>query len=219
MEYHQLPFDQSSLELAIHTSQDSKATILLAHGAGAGMEHPFMRSLAEALHKYDFNVVRFNFPYVSEKRKFTGSPARNIAAWKTVVEWALLNFTTPLFLAGKSYGGRMASHLLAQFPQKDIKGVVYFGFPLHAPGKESKDRANHLIAIPQPQLFLQGTKDTLANISLIREVTSVIPQAKLIELSGADHSFKLKGKKAMESIELLAHEVLSWALNKKLSSD
>lgn len=167
-----------------------KATIILAHGAGAGMLHPFMETLAESLHIGGFRVIRFNFPYMEGGKKSTGSAKHNIEAWRNVFCYTRERYPEePIFISGKSYGGRMASHLVVE---TDVipAGIIYFGFPLHTPGKDSKDRAMHLIKIEVPQLFLQGTHDKLANMALMEEVVADLQDARLVRIDHADHSFK-----------------------------
>ena len=104
----------------------------------------------------------------------------------------------------------MASHLLAQEPSKEVKGIVYFGFPLHAPGKDSKDRAAHLVDVRVPQLFIQGTRDALANLDLISEVNSELDQSDIKIIEGGDHSFKVKGTDQKSIIAILATHTANW---------
>ena len=197
----------------INDTPVSTSVLILAHGAGAGMYHPFMVALAEALCNEGISVIRFNFPYLEAGRKAPGSPNDAIFTWhKMVEETEKIFYGKSLFVAGKSYGGRMASHLLAEV-KTNIKGIVYFGFPLHAPGRDSKDRANHLDTIDCPQLFIQGEKDKLATIELIREVVNDLPHATLHEISDADHSFhvpKSAGISKSEMIRNLAKISADW---------
>lgn len=196
-------------EITVETSEPnfSKATIILAHGAGAGMHHPFMVDLANVLCAAGFRAVRFNFPYMEGGRKSPGSPKKNIETWRLLASHiAQQHPQQPVFLAGKSYGGRMASHLMVIDKLENIKGLIYFGFPLHAPGKDSKDRAAHLDEVTAPQLFLHGSKDKLANTVLMSEVVDQLSNGELITLEDADHSFnvpKRSGLSRAEVIELL----------------
>lgn len=206
----QIPFEEKVINGLLNEAKNPKAMLVLAHGAGAGMNHSFMETLTNELNKLEVSVLRFNFPYIDQGRKSPGSPKANIYAWHQVVDWTSQETDLPIFLSGKSYGGRMASHLLAAHSFEPVKGIIYFGFPLHAPGKDSKDRANHLPDISIPQLFLQGTKDALARIDMINEVASDLPKAKLVELQDADHSFKTKGKKIEEVIKELAQLASNW---------
>lgn len=174
-----------------------KAMMILAHGAGAGMRHQFMEALSAQLSEVAIGTMRFNFPF-TEKGKKTPDPAP--VAEKTIsVVWnkaAELFPKVPLFGAGKSFGGRMSSHVLSKTPIPFIKGLVFFGFPLHAPGQPSVSRADHLKALTVPMLFLQGTRDALADFKLITEVTDGLPASTLVKFEGADHSFKA-GKNVM----------------------
>lgn len=204
----QLSDDLGKISYEIDCAEDAKSTILIAHGAGAGMHHPFLVDLASKFREHGINALRFNFLYMEQGRKSPGSPKKNIATWKQVVEFAQKEFPdTSIFLSGKSYGGRMASHLLSDY-DVDVSGVIYFGFPLHAPGRDSMDRADHLHMLDTPQLFLQGTKDKLANIEMMREVVSKQKKANIIELEDGDHSFnvpKKSGKTRDDVLNLLVH--------------
>lgn len=182
--------------------------LVLAHGAGAGMEHPFMTTLAETLAKYHIATVRYNFPF-TEKRK--GRPDPPVVAEKVVA--AVINAAqlmvpgVPLYAGGKSFGGRMTSQLLSRECPPFVRGVVFFGFPLHAPGSPTTARANHLKTVPIPMLFLQGTRDALANIKLMTEVTTGLPKAILKKYEDADHSFKVKRNVIFEDI---AVDTVQW---------
>jgi uncharacterized protein len=167
------------------------AILVLSHGAGAGMDHPFMQELADQLANLKIATLRFNFPFMENG----GAPDRPPKAQATIQ--AAIQNALPhakgltLLVGGKSFGGRMTSQLAAsgELPPQ-VKGIVYVGFPLHAPNKPGIDRAAHLQAITLPQLFLQGTRDTLAQFDLIEQVCSKLQHATLIKLEGADHSFE-----------------------------
>jgi predicted alpha/beta-hydrolase family hydrolase len=171
-----------------------KSLLVLAHGAGADMNHKFMKSLAMGLAESSIGTLRFNFPFMENKK---GRPDPGPVAEKTiesVISKAREMFpTVRLFAGGKSFGGRMTSNLLSKRPLA-LKGIIFYGFPLHPPGKPSTDRAAHLKTVTVPMLFLQGTKDTLANLALINETTSALAYATLKLFEGADHSFAI-GKK------------------------
>ncbi|HTH55790.1 MAG TPA: alpha/beta family hydrolase [Cyclobacteriaceae bacterium] len=189
------------------TSGDKPTAIMaLAHGAGAGMNHPFMKSLAESLADLGIATLRFNFPFAEQKKNRPDFPA---VAHKTI-ESALnkaheLFPKLPVFAAGKSFGGRMSSQYLSATSPDFVKGIIFFGFPLHAPGKATIERAEHLNGVKVPMLFLQGTRDALAEWNLIEQVTKGHPKATLIKIEGADHSFK-KGKENL--IPFLANETI-----------
>lgn len=193
-----------SVSLEIDESKDANSVLIIAHGAGAGMHHPFMVSLASEISKNNLHAVRFNFPYKEAGKKSTGSPKKNIEAWKLIAEYIHAEYPNlPVFLSGKSYGGRMASHVVVENDLPFVKGIVYFGFPLHAPGRDSKDRAQHVSSINQPQLFLQGTKDKLANIDLMREVVKESQNGEMIVLEDADHSFNVPKRTGLTKDDMI----------------
>lgn len=178
---------------ALITSADEpKAVMLLAHGAGAGMSHPFMESLAKGLAEKGVTIVRFNFLYMEKKMKRPDPPAIAEKTLEVLIDYVHDSFPgLKIFVGGKSFGGRMASQRLAKHCPSFVKGLVFYGFPLHAPGRPSVDRAAHLKLISIPMLFLQGTRDALAELTLIETVCSTLPSATLIRFEGADHSFKV----------------------------
>jgi len=182
--------------------------LTLAHGAGANMDHSFMVSLAEALSAANIGTMRFNFPFTENKKGRPDIPAVAHQTIEAAINKARDLFPDlPLFAAGKSFGGRMSSQYLSTHPEAEVKGIVFYGFPLHAAGKPSIDRAEHLKAIKVPMLFLQGTKDTLAQWDLISAVCSSLKKAKLVKLEGADHSFKA-GKQ--DTMSLLVKATSEW---------
>ena len=140
----QIPFEPFPIEAHIDEVKNPSSLLILAHGAGAPMNHTFLEKLALEFNLSGISVLRFNFPYVTQGKKLPGNPKPNINAWKVVTEWALRQYNQPTFISGKSYGGRMASHLLAEDENISVRGIIYFGFPLHAPGKKSLVRYHHL---------------------------------------------------------------------------
>ena len=185
-----------------------KFLLVLAHGAGAGMEHPFMETLAQLLAHQKVATLRFNFAYMENGKKVPDRPKKALPAISAAINQAKkIAKGVPVLIGGKSFGGRMCSQLAAIEKLTDIKGIIYFGFPLHAIGKPSIDRAAHLSDIPQPQLFLQGTRDSLAKIDLIKQVCKKLKKAKLEIIEGGDHSFKMlksTGVTQEEMVEKLA---------------
>jgi uncharacterized protein len=180
----------------------------LAHGAGAGMDHSFMETLADALSKVGIATLRFNFPFAENKKFRPDSPAiAHITIEAAIKKARELNPKLPLFVSGKSFGGRMSSQFLAAHPDSSVKGIIFYGFPLHPSGKPSTERADHLKALKIPMLFLQGSKDTLADWPLIKTVCDSLRKATLLKLEGADHSFKA-GKNDVMS--LLVNETKKW---------
>ena len=185
-----------------------KFLLVLAHGAGSGMEHPFMETLAQFLAANKVATLRFNFAYMENGKKVPDRPKKALPAISAAISQAKkIAKGLPILIGGKSFGGRMCSQLAASDVLKDVNGIIYFGFPLHAIGKPSMDRAAHLSSISQPQLFLQGTRDTLAEINLIKKVCKKLKKAKLEIFEGGDHSFKMLKKTGVpheEVIEKLA---------------
>lgn len=179
--------------------EKSICIITLAHGAGAGMNHSFMVTLAKSLAEEGIATVRFNFPFAEGKK---GRPDPPAVAHKTV-EAAIskaheLFPSLPLFAAGKSFGGRMSSQFLSTHFDTPVKGIIFYGFPLHPSGKPSIERAEHLKQVKLPMLFLQGTKDELATWDLIESVCASLPLAKLVKIEGADHAFKAGKQNIMQ---------------------
>ena len=182
--------------------------ITLAHGAGAGMNHSFMTTLAELLSQAGIATMRFNFPFAENKKGRPDSPAVAHQTIETAFLKAQKLFPElPLFVGGKSFGGRMTSQYWSTHPDAAAKGVIFYGFPLHPPGKPSIERAEHLKNVKIPMLFLQGTRDELATWNLIESVCASLPPATLIKIEGANHAFKA-GKQNI--IQLLADTTNDW---------
>jgi len=164
----------------------------LAHGAGAGMHHAFMVTIAELLAAHDIATFRFNFPFAENKKGRPDTPAVAHETIKAAITKAKdLYPDLPLFAAGKSFGGRMTSQFLSANPDLAVKGIVFYGFPLHPPGKPSVERADHLKLIKTKMLFLQGTKDELATWELIEPLCASLKSATLVKIEGANHAFKV----------------------------
>jgi len=180
----------------------------LAHGAGAGMDHTFMESLANGLSEVGIATLRFNFPFTENKKGRPDTPAvAHLTIEAAIAKARELNPALPLFASGKSFGGRMSSQYLAGHPDSSVTGIVFYGFPLHPSGKPSTERADHLKTLKIPMLFLQGTRDTLAELALITTVCKSLKKATLVKLEGADHSFKA-GK--IDTMSLLVAETKKW---------
>lgn len=167
------------------------ACYVFAHGAGAGMEHAFMAAIAEGLAQRGIATLRFQFPYMEQGSKRTDTPAVAQAAVHAAVAEAARRLPgVPLFAGGKSFGGRMTSQAQAEAPLPGVRGLVFVGFPLHPAGKPAVARAQHLSKVDVPMLFLQGTRDELADLELVRAVTDGLgPRATLHVVDGADHAF------------------------------
>lgn len=185
-----------------------KAVFTFAHGAGAPMNHPFMKTMSKELEQLGIGTLRFNFPYMENKKGRPDVPAVAHQTIEAAANYLHKEFPkTPLFLSGKSFGGRMSSQYLSKFQPEFVSGIAFFGFPLHAPGAPSLERADHLKEIKVPLLFLQGTRDSLATWDLIEQVSRSLPKSTLVKFEGADHSFKA-GKKNL--LPELAKSVADW---------
>ena len=175
--------------------RDAVATLVLAHGAGAGMEHPLLGGFANAMAEARVAVTRFNFVYVERGKKAPDREPLLRAAWLAAFEDASSRAgSRPVLAGGKSLGGRIASMCVAD--GMPAAGLVFLGYPLHAPGRPSADRAAHLDRIGAPMLFVQGTRDALADLSLLEPVIERLgDRATLERIEGGDHSFKVPGPK------------------------
>src|SRR5437762_5940551 len=200
--------------------KDARWLLLLAHGAGAGMTHPFMEKLSADLAAVDIATFRYQFPYMEQRRRVPDPPAVLTATVVAAVHAAKKAAPDlPLLAGGKSMGGRMTSQAAAQHPldsmQGGVQGIVFFGFPLHPPNRPSTKRADHLTNVSVPMLFLQGTRDTLADLTLLRPICAELgDRATLHIVESADHSFHvLKSGKRTDAQVLreLAETTATWA--------
>lgn len=200
-----IPISSSIGEVSaeIFQPEKMKSILVLAHGAGAGMNHPFMTSLSTELAALAIGTMRFNFPFTEHKKNRPDVPAVAHKAIESAIQKTLELFpSTPLFAGGKSFGGRMTSQYFSKQDIKEVKGIVFVGFPLHPPGNPSIDRAEHLKEVKKKMLFLQGTRDTLAQWDLIEQVTSSLSTAKLVKIEGADHAFKVAKQNIIPALAL-----------------
>ncbi len=176
---------------------------VLAHGAGAGMRHPFLESLAGALAGEGVATLRYEFPYLEQGKKRIDPPPVLHARVREAVA-AAAKERLPLFAGGKSMGGRMTSQAQALEPLSGVRGLAFVGFPLHPAGKPGTERAAHLREVDLPMLFLQGTRDDLADLALLRPVVEALPTATLHVVDDADHSFHVRKKSGRADAEVLA---------------
>jgi uncharacterized protein len=190
--------------------------LVLAHGAGAGMNHSFMNELAQDLATVNVATLRYQFPYMQQRRRVPDTPSvltATVAAAVQAATEAAPNL--PLIAGGKSMGGRMTSQAAAQGLLETVKGLVFFGFPLHPPKQPGTKRAEHLARVRMPMLFLQGTRDTLADLTLLRPICAELgSRATLHVIETADHSFhvlKSSGRSDTEVLHELAEREASWA--------
>lgn len=190
--------------------------LVLGHGAGAGMNHTFMEKLAAELANAGIATLRYQFPYMEGRRRVPDKPAVLLSTVAAAMRLAQETAPElPLLAGGKSMGGRMTSQAAAENLLESVKGLVFFGFPLHPPNRPGTKRADHLAKVSVPMLFLQGTRDTLADLTLLRPVCAKLgSSATLHIIPEADHSFhvlKRSGKTDAEVITELAQTTAAWA--------
>jgi predicted alpha/beta-hydrolase family hydrolase len=199
----------------LRAPRDARACLVLAHGAGAGMEHPFMAAVAAGLAGRGVATLRYQFPYMERGAKRPDAPALAQAAVRAAVdEAARLVPALPLFAGGKSFGGRMTSQAQSLSPLAGVRGLVFLGFPLHPPGKASDERGSHLLDVKVPMLFLQGSRDDFADMALLAPLVERLgARAMLKVLADADHSFHVparSGRKDAEVREEMLAAVAGW---------
>jgi predicted alpha/beta-hydrolase family hydrolase len=178
------------MNLLWQSSREPIATLVLAHGAGAGMTHRHMQALADAFERKAIATLRFNFPFIDAGKNRVDSPAVATASIAAAFAAAEERSATPIWLGGHSFGGRMASHAVLTEPIEPA-GLILCSFPLHNPGKTATVRAQHLASIRQPLLFLSGTRDKLAEPALLEPLIKSLPRAKLHWLDTADHGYQV----------------------------
>jgi predicted alpha/beta-hydrolase family hydrolase len=182
------------------------ACYVLAHGAGAGMTHPFMESIAGGLAERGIATLRYQFPYMERGSKRPDPPKLAQATVRAAItEAARLLPGLELFAGGKSFGGRMTSQAQAAVPLPGVRGLVFLGFPLHPPGRPSNERGKHLFEVQVPMLFLQGTRDDLAKLELIQTLAEQLgSRATLTLFQDADHSFHVPARTRRKDAEVRA---------------
>jgi predicted alpha/beta-hydrolase family hydrolase len=184
----------------------ARACLVLAHGAGAGMAHPFMTAVAEGLAARGIATLRYQFPYMERGSRRPDAPKLAHATVRAAVaEAARPARGLALFAGGKSFGGRMTSQTQAATPLPGVRGLVFLGFPLHPPGRPSDERAAHLLDVRVPMLFLQGTRDEFANHSLLQPLIKRLgARATLNSFADADHSFHVPARSGRKDAEVMA---------------
>lgn len=194
-EHFTLHVDDAGFSCAYTRPDEPAATVIIAHGAGAGMNHPFLSGFSDALINAGYATVLFNFPYMEQGRRFPDRPPKAIAAWRAVMDHTRERSNGgSVWACGKSFGGRMASMAVAE--GMDTAGLIFLGYPLHPPGKPEKLRDEHLVLVETPMLFLQGSNDAFARKDLLDAVVAKLGRrATLQYVPDADHSFAIKGTK------------------------
>jgi uncharacterized protein len=191
----------------------ARACYVLAHGAGAGINHPFMTAVAAELARRDIATLRYQFPYMETGARRPDPPQLAHATVRAAVA-AALRFvpTLPLIAAGKSFGGRMTSQAQSKDPLQGVRGLVFLGFPLHPAGRPSQDRAAHLFDVQIPMLFLQGTRDTLASLDQIEPLCKRLGRRATLKLFvDADHSFHVPARTGRKDAEVLGDVIDAFA--------
>jgi hypothetical protein len=192
----------------------ARALLVLAHGAGAGMAHPFMASVASGLAGRGVATLRYQFPYMERGAKRPDPPAVAQAAVRAAAESAVrLAPGLPLFAGGKSFGARMSSQAQAASPLTGVRGLAFLGFPLHPPGKPSDERARHLFEVEIPMLFLQGDRDDFAAMDLLAPLVGRLgARAMLKVFAGADHSFHVPKRSGSDAavLDALLDALAGW---------
>jgi len=198
--------EAQSVSVLWQAPSGARACLVLAHGAGAGMTHKSMTALADGLAERGVATLRYQFPYMERGSRRPDSPAVAHAAVRAAVaEAARRAKKLPLFAGGRSFGGRMTSQAQAKAPLPAVRGLVFFAFPLHPPGKPATERAGHLADVSLPMLFLQGTRDEFAQLDLLRPVVAGLGERARLELiQDADHSFHVPAKTDRKDAEVLA---------------
>ena len=194
---------------------ESTALLVLAHGAGAGMRHPFLERIAQDLGERNVATYRYEFLYMERRAGRPDPPAvAEARVREAVLDAALVAPGLPLFAGGKSFGGRMTSQAQAREPLPGVRGLVFLGFPLHPPGRPATSRGDHLDHVLIPMLFLQGSRDEFAGLDLLEPVVKRIrAHATLHVVEGGDHSFKVlkrTGRTETDVMNELADTITAW---------
>ncbi len=208
--------DEKRVSGLVLAPPDARICYALAHGAGAGMTHPFMAAVADGLAERRIATLRYQFPYMEQGGKRPDAPKLAQATVRAASAEAIrLVPDLPLIAGGKSFGGRMTSQAQATSPLPGVRGLPFLGFPLHASGKPSDERAAHLFEIEVPMLFLQGTRDALADVDLMRALAQKLgKRATLVLLEAADHSWRVPARSGRKDADVMAEALdalAAWA--------
>jgi predicted alpha/beta-hydrolase family hydrolase len=206
--------DARRVSARLLTPPEARALYVLAHGAGAGMDHPAMAATAHGLAAHGIATLRFQFPYMEARARRPDPPPLCHATVRAAVrEAGRLAPALPLFAGGRSFGGRMSSQAQALEPLPGVRGLVFLAFPLHPAGRPSQERARHLDAVRIPILFVQGTRDALAERALLEPLIDRLgPHAHLELIENADHSFHVPARFGRDAavLEALLRTVATW---------
>ena len=187
----------TNVDLKVYSSEKPVAVLVLAHGAGAGQLSAFMVEAARGFAARGITTATFDFPYMAARRKIPDRAPVLEQAWRDAVETARSALDPlPLFIGGKSKGGRMSTHVATQKAVGTIAGILLLGYPLHPPGRPDQRRDGHLPDITEPMLFIQGGSDAFGSGEEIRELLPRLQRATLHEIAGGDHSFRVRGGKS-----------------------
>ena len=190
-----IPVGKGSVSGLLQLPADATALYVFAHGAGAGMAHPSMSTVADALAARSIASLRYQFPYMEQRQKRPDPPAVAHAAVRAAVAFAAARTQLPLFAGGRSFGGRMTSQAQAAAPFERVRGLIFFAFPLHPANKPARERAKHLADVTIPMLFLQGTRDALAFLDELQPVVASLGARATLKLfENADHSFHVPAR-------------------------
>ena len=189
----------------LQTPERPRGCYVLAHGAGAGMDHPFMVAVAAELARRGIATLRYQFPYMERGAKRPDPPQLAQATVRAAVAAALrLLPELPLIAGGKSFGGRMTSQAQSKAPLQGLCGLAFLGFPLHPAGRPSQNRAEHLFEVQIPMLFLQGTRDTLASLDQLEPLCKKLGRRATLKLfADADHSFHVPARTGRKDAQVL----------------
>ncbi len=210
-----IPLEECSVSGILVVPDGAGACYVMAHGAGAGMRHAFLDAMASGLAARQVATLRYQFPYMEQRRGRPDTPTVAMETVRAAIGVAAAELPgLPLFAGGKSFGGRMTSELASREPLPGVLGLAFLGFPLHAPKKPDVMRSTHLYQVPIPMLFLQGTRDDLAELGRMRSICADLgPGATLHEVDGADHSFhvlKRSGRTDAQILDELCDTMRQW---------
>ena len=208
--------EQQQVSGLLCSPSNAKVCFVLAHGAGAGMAHPFLSTMAKGLADRGIATLRYQFPYMEARTKRPDPPKlAQLAVRAAVTEASRLMPSVALIAGGKSFGGRMTSQAQVEAPLPGVRGLVFVGFPLHSPGRPSDERGRHLFDVKIPMLFLQGTRDDFADLKLLEPLVKQLGANATLKLfSDADHSFHVpvrSGRKDSEVMEELLDAVAKFS--------